>query len=90
LRSIFVSAPVAGVRQVLLQGYADRTVDLVDEFTLGVAADDLQFMLQPVSDTQTIIHARLLSEVHAAERLPVLRQHNALMSAARDRAEAAA
>jgi nitrite reductase/ring-hydroxylating ferredoxin subunit len=90
LRSIFTNAPVAIVRQVLLQGYADQAVGLVDEFTLAVAAHDLQFMLQPVSDGQTLIHARLQSDVNAAERLPVLRRHNALMSAARDRAEAAA
>jgi nitrite reductase/ring-hydroxylating ferredoxin subunit len=90
LRSIFTSAPIAGVRQVLLQGYAAQTVGLVDEFTLDLATHDLQFMLQPVTDRQTIIHARLLSEVPAVERLPVLRHHNALMSAARDRAEAAA
>jgi vanillate O-demethylase ferredoxin subunit len=90
LRSIFANAPVALVRQILLQGYADQAVDLVDEFTLGVAADGLQFMLQPVTDAQTIIHARLQHDLHAAQRLSVLRHHNALMSAARDRAEAAA
>lgn len=89
LRSIFVHAPLALVRQVLLQGYAGQAVGLVDEFTLGVAAQDLQFMLHPVTDGQTLLHARLRGEPGAAERLPLLRHHNALMSAARDRAEAA-
>jgi nitrite reductase/ring-hydroxylating ferredoxin subunit len=90
LRSLFTNASVADVRQVLLRGYADQAVAVVDEFTLRVAVPDLQIMLHPVSDGQTIIHARLRGEVSAAERLPVLRHHNALMSAARDRAEAAA
>lgn len=89
LRSIFANAPVELIRQVLLRGYADQPVDRLDEFTLSVAALDLQFMLQPVTDAQTIIHARLHRDVNAAERLPVLRHHNGLMSAARDLAEAA-
>jgi nitrite reductase/ring-hydroxylating ferredoxin subunit len=90
LRSIFVAAPVAAVRQVLQGGYAGQAVGLVDEFTLDAADHALRFMLQPVSDGQTIIHARLLGEVNAAQRMTLLRHHNALMSAARDRAEAAA
>jgi nitrite reductase/ring-hydroxylating ferredoxin subunit len=89
LRSIFTRAPATRVRQVLLHGYAEQAVDLVDEFTLGVPATGLQFMLQPVTDAQTIIHARLQNEVNAAERLAVLRRHNDLMCAVRDRAEAA-
>jgi nitrite reductase/ring-hydroxylating ferredoxin subunit len=90
LRSIFASAPVAAVRQVLLRGYADQPVGLVDEFTLDVSDHALQFMLQPVTEGQTIIHARLRGEVNAAERMTILRRHNALMSATRDQAEAAA
>ena len=90
LRSIFAGAPVAAVRQVLLRGYADQPVGLVDEFTLEVSDHALQFMLQPVTEGQTIIHARLRGEVNAAERMTILRRHNALMSATRDHAEAAA
>ena len=90
LRSIFAGAPVAAIRQVLLRGYAEQPVGLVDEFTLDVSDHALQFMLQPVTEGQTIIHARLRGEVNAAERMTILRHHNALMSATRDQAEAAA
>jgi nitrite reductase/ring-hydroxylating ferredoxin subunit len=90
LRSIFARAPVAAVRQVLLRGYADQPVSLVDEFTLDVSDHALQFMLQPVTEGQTIIHARLRGEVNAAQRMMILRRHNALLSAVRDHAEAAA
>ncbi len=90
LRSIFVDAPVATVRQVLLRGYAGQAVGLVDEFTLAVTPGALRFMLQPVTAAQTIIHGRLQGEPDAAERMAALRHHNALMGAARDRAEAAA
>ena len=90
LRSIFADAPVAAVRQVLLRGYADQPVGLVDEFTLDVPDQALQFMLQPVTEAQTIIHARLRGAVKPAERMMILRRHNALMSAKRDHAEAAA
>jgi hypothetical protein len=47
-------------------------------------------MLQPVSEAQTIIHARLRGLVNAAERMTILRRHNALLGAVRDQAEAAA
>lgn len=90
LRSIFARAPVAAVRQVLLRGYADQSVGLVDEFTLDATEYALRFMLQPVTEGQTIIHARLQGEVTAAKRMTVLRHHNVLMSAVRDHAEAAA
>jgi nitrite reductase/ring-hydroxylating ferredoxin subunit len=90
LRSIFARAPVTAVRQVLLRGYAEHAVGLVDEFTLAVTHPALRFMLQPVTEDQTLIHARLQGEPDAAQRLTVLRYHNALMSVARDHAEAAA
>jgi nitrite reductase/ring-hydroxylating ferredoxin subunit len=90
LRSIFAGAPVAAIRQVLLRGYADQPVGLVDEFTLDVSDHALQFMLQPVTEGQTILHARLRGEVNPAERMMILRRHNALMSTLRDHAEAAA
>jgi len=87
LRSIFTAAPVAAVRQILLPGYAGHAVSLVDEFTLTVSALGLQFMLQPVSEAQSVIHARLEAD-GIEDRMAVLRRHNALMSAVRDRAEA--
>lgn len=90
LRSIFAFAPVAAVRRELLRGYADQAVGLVDEFTLHAADHALQFMLQPVTEAQTIIHARLCGAVTAAERMRILRHHNALLSTVRDHAEAAA
>lgn len=89
LRSIFVNAPAATIAQVLLRGYAGQAVSLVDEFTLDTAGHDLRFMLQPVSDAQGIIHARLRGEADAPQRLGLLKHHNAAMSATRDRAEAA-
>jgi nitrite reductase/ring-hydroxylating ferredoxin subunit len=89
LRSIFVNAPVAAVRQVLLRGYAAIPVGLIDEFTLD-AQSGPRFMLQPVTDGQTILHARLQGELRAAARLATLRHHNALMSGVRDHAEGAA
>jgi nitrite reductase/ring-hydroxylating ferredoxin subunit len=90
LRSLFTSAPVATISQVLLRGYADQAVTLVDEFTLDVPQLALRFMLQPVSAAQTFIHARRSGPVAGDERLTLLRQHNALLSAARDQAERAA
>jgi nitrite reductase/ring-hydroxylating ferredoxin subunit len=90
LRSIFARAPVAAVRQVLLQGYGGHSVGLGDEFTLSVPDQKLQFMLQPVTEAQTIIHARLRGDLNAAERMTIFRHHNALLSVARDQAEAAA
>jgi nitrite reductase/ring-hydroxylating ferredoxin subunit len=89
LRSIFTGAPVAAVTQVLLRGYGGHSVAVVDEFTLEVPDQQLQFMLQPVTEAQTIIHARLAGTVNAAERMTTLRHHNALLSAARDQAESA-
>ncbi len=93
LRSIFTTAAVATVRRQLLQGYAQHPVNVVDEFTLdGARASPLgiRFMLQPVTEAQTIVHARLRGAIDAAQRLSLLRTHNALMTAVRDRAEARA
>jgi nitrite reductase/ring-hydroxylating ferredoxin subunit len=45
------------------------------------------FLLQPVSDTQTVVHGVLHQPTPAAQRLAVLRHHNACMSAVRDSAE---
>jgi nitrite reductase/ring-hydroxylating ferredoxin subunit len=89
LRSIFTGAPVTTVRQVLLRGYDAQTVALVDEFTLQVPDHGLHLLLQPVTEGQTIIHARLRGEVAAAQRMTELRRHNALLGAARDQAESA-
>jgi nitrite reductase/ring-hydroxylating ferredoxin subunit len=93
LRSIFTVAAVATVKQLLLQGYAEHAVNLVDEFTLESApgaAPAIRFMLQPVTGGQTVVHARLRGAIDAAARLSMLRTHNALMTAVRDRAEALA
>ncbi|HTV79420.1 MAG TPA: Rieske (2Fe-2S) protein [Steroidobacteraceae bacterium] len=89
LRSMFVQAPVAELRAVLLGGYGQGSVTATDEYTL-LGEPDLEFMLQPVSDRQAIVHARLRGHREGAERLAELRHHNALLSAVRDRAEAAA
>ena len=75
-------------------------MSLVDEYTLdvtagGVTADPglgahmLRFMLQPVTQAETVIHGHLQGELAAQDRLAVLKHHNWLLSAVRDRAEAA-
>lgn len=95
LRSLFVEAPAGAVAAALLRGYrcdagTEVAVTAADEFTLtagGGAAPPLTFRLQPVTDTQTVIHAILRPAPTAAARLAVLRHHNEAMKAVRDAAE---
>lgn len=102
LRSIFVNAPIAAVRNALSRGYrvdatSEASVVAADAFTLTANTDAklrdtpgapaIVFLLQPVTDTQTLIHGLLQPAPHAAERLAMLRHHNTQMSALRDEAE---
>jgi nitrite reductase/ring-hydroxylating ferredoxin subunit len=87
LRSIFVRAPAEAVRQSLLQGYAELAVSVTDDFTFAVDELGLRLMLQPVTDDQAVLHARLQGPVDAEQRMAELRRHNGLMGAVRDRAE---
>jgi len=47
----------------------------------------LRFLLQPVTESRTVIHAFLTPAAAPGERLAVLRHHNAQMSALRNEAE---
>ena len=99
LRSIFVNAPAAAVRSVLLRGYqvdaaTESSVVAADAFTLTANTDAelgeapaMVFLLQPVTETQTIIHGLLQPAPAPVERLGTLHHHNIQMSALRDEAE---
>jgi nitrite reductase/ring-hydroxylating ferredoxin subunit len=98
LRSIFVNAPVEVVSGALLEGYrvdaaTTAPVAAIDAYTLTAstqAAGDapaITFLLQPVSDQQTVIHGLLQPDALATERLAVLRYHNAELSRLRDGVE---
>jgi nitrite reductase/ring-hydroxylating ferredoxin subunit len=99
LRSIFVNAPAEAVGGALLQGYrvdaaTTAPVVAVDAFTLTAStqgaggAPAVTFMLQPVSDRQTVIHGLLPPDAFATDRLAVLRYHNAQLNRIRDAVEA--
>jgi phenylpropionate dioxygenase-like ring-hydroxylating dioxygenase large terminal subunit len=89
LRSIFVEAPADAVAAVLLRGYRLAPVIAEDPYTYAVTdgGATLRFLLQPVTESQTVIHAFLTPPAAAGERLAVLRHHNAQMSALRGQAE---
>jgi vanillate O-demethylase ferredoxin subunit len=88
LRSIFVEAPRAIAAGALIAGYPG--VRQIDDFILESipnAADRLFFLLQPVTENQTLIHGLLGHETADAERLAALRHHNARLTEIRDAAE---
>ena len=98
LRSIFVNAPADVVSSALLQGYrvdaaTTAPVAAVDAYTLTASiqaagnAPAITFLLQPVSDQQTVIHGLLQPDALATDRLAVLRYHNAELSRVRDGVE---
>ena len=96
-RSIFVNAPLHIVRETLLEGYPAgvdtpaATVWNKDDYCLQAGAADhdvlLTFLLQPASDSQTVIHGVLHTTVEESLHLSRLRHHSTTMSAVRDRAE---
>jgi nitrite reductase/ring-hydroxylating ferredoxin subunit len=53
----------------------------------GERAATVTFLLQPLSASQTVVHGLLMTRGVAADRLTVLRHHNARMSALRDAVE---
>jgi nitrite reductase/ring-hydroxylating ferredoxin subunit len=90
LRSIFVDAPAGAVAQYLLRGYridatTVATVASHDAFTLTAEASAARamFLLQPVTESQTVIHGTLCARA-VVERIAVLRYHNTQLSALRD------
>ena len=99
LRSIFINAPIPTVRDTLSRGYrigatAEAPVTVADAFTLTAntaASRDVTpavvFFLQPVTETQTILHGLLHAAPPPVGRLETLRHHNTQMSALRNEAE---
>ncbi len=96
-RSIFVDAPLYAVRETLLDGYpVDSTASRLavwskDAYCLSAGNPDhaalVTFLLQPVTDFQTVIHGALHTTVEETARLARLRRHNAAMGTVRDEAE---
>jgi nitrite reductase/ring-hydroxylating ferredoxin subunit len=82
LRSVFTNSPLARVFQGLQREYEAVTLD---EFTLRAAG--LVFSLQPVTDSQTIIHGVAEPGTFGSDRLTALRQHNSKLSVLRDALE---
>lgn len=100
LRSIFVNAPAEVVSSALLQGYrvdaaTIARVAVVDAYTLTASiqaagkAPAVTFLLQPVSNQQTVIHSLLQPDTLATDWLAVLRYHNAQLNRVRDGVERA-
>jgi len=115
LRSLFVEAPTSSVAEALLRGYrfsgedsmSDALMMAHDEFILTATADSrgrnaaVTFLLQPMTESQTVIHGiahamgpaveargEAVAE-RAAQRLALLRHHNSQMTALRDAVERA-
>jgi nitrite reductase/ring-hydroxylating ferredoxin subunit len=92
LRSIFVEAPASTVAEALLR---DASMVAHDAFILTTPADStgkdaaVTFLLQPMTESQTVIHGLLHAEISGAERRAALRQHNSQMTALRDAVERA-
>jgi nitrite reductase/ring-hydroxylating ferredoxin subunit len=93
LRSIFIDAPASAVALAFSHGYRVLTHDA---FILKANANEndtdatVTFLLQPVKESQTVVHGLLHAQISASERLAVLRQHNSRMTAIRDAVEAVA
>jgi nitrite reductase/ring-hydroxylating ferredoxin subunit len=95
LRSMFVEASTSTVAETLLR---DASMVAHDAFILtttagskgpDVTAQDaaVTFLLQPMTESQTVIHGLLHAQSSGAERLTVLRHQNSRMTALRDAAE---
>jgi nitrite reductase/ring-hydroxylating ferredoxin subunit len=84
LRSIFMFAPISAVAQAL-RAEGARSEDGLIFTDPGQAT----FLLQPVTEGQTILHG-LVPEIAEAERLAALRAQNTRMSTLRDTLERAA
>ena len=95
LRSIHVRAPAATVAESLARDARNApgvsTVDAADPYvvhTAGPGAGTTWYFLQPVTDTETVIHAALADTPSPADRLAVLRRRNHRLRAVRDAIEA--
>jgi nitrite reductase/ring-hydroxylating ferredoxin subunit len=85
LRSVFVNAPVAAVAEALIAEGGESA----DGFVL-TDPDKTTFLLQPVTEDQTVLHGLVGQEAPEGERLPLLRYQNARLSDLRDALEKAA
>jgi nitrite reductase/ring-hydroxylating ferredoxin subunit len=87
LRSLFTEASVPAVSRALIENYPE--LEAIDDFILEAASGRprLFFLLQPVSERQTLIHGFLAAEFSGSERLAILREHNARVSNLRDAIE---
>jgi hypothetical protein len=84
LRSIYIAAPAAAVALHLAeQGFASA-----GDYTRE--GDGTTLLIQPMDGGQTIVHGLAAGEAEGAERLALLRRHNALLTEVRDAAERAA
>ena len=95
LRSIHVFAPAAAVADALARHAGEAPdgppANVVDPYTVRSAhaeAGEIRYALQPVSDTETVIHAALADAPSEADRIAVLRRENARLRAVRDAIEA--
>jgi nitrite reductase/ring-hydroxylating ferredoxin subunit len=85
LRGIFVAAPVAPVAEALGAAYGASPAP--DGLVLAGEAGTEIFLLQPVTDRETMIHGLLAVESAGPERLAVLCDHNARLTEIRDAVE---
>jgi nitrite reductase/ring-hydroxylating ferredoxin subunit len=85
LRSMFINAAVQKVAHALADQYGAASTD---EFTLR--ARGVIFLLQPVTQSQTILHGVTEPEEFGTDRLAALRQYNSRLSALRDEVETSA
>jgi nitrite reductase/ring-hydroxylating ferredoxin subunit len=102
LRSMFVNAAAEAVGGALLKGYRVDAATMVPvaatgEYTFiasahgaaGAASPPMAvFLLQPVTQTQTVIHGLLRPDALAPDRISALRYHNVQLSQLRDAVEA--
>jgi nitrite reductase/ring-hydroxylating ferredoxin subunit len=94
LRSVFVEAPAPALTRALQGGYGLEgggisPVVMHDRYTAmtAAAAQAVTFLLQPVSDSQTVLHGVLHADLAVDRRLEWLRDHHARMTRLRDAAE---
>jgi nitrite reductase/ring-hydroxylating ferredoxin subunit len=87
LRSIFVQAPTSLVRDSLAVTHQIRsaTSEFILETTSGT--EKIVLLLQPLNDSQTVIHGLLTRETRGADRLALLRLHNDALTEGRDAIE---
>ena len=95
LRSIHVRASVAMVAKSLARHARNTpgvsTVDAVDPYVVHAVdprAGSTWYFLQPVTETETVIHATLADAPSPVDRLAILRRENYRLRAVRDAVEA--